>query len=244
MTKKAILYCRFSPRKDASTSESNDFQLDKCREYCEQHKYTVKGEYQDKALSGADADRPGLWQAVDALRKGYILVVYKLDRLARDVYLSYIIEHTVLKAGAKIESTNGEGTWNDTPDDELIRGILNLLAQHQRKVNNVRTKAAMLRMQSNGRTVSSRPPYGWEFDPDSPMLVKVDKDNKPHETVPSRMRECAEEQAVIKQVLEYHAQGLSLRAVCRKLHEAGIEHRGGSWYHGQAKTILKRAGAI
>jgi len=241
---KAILYCRFSPRKNAAKSESIEFQLEKCRKYCEQNNYSVAGEFEDRALSGADADRPGLWQAVDALHKGDILIVHKLDRLTRDVYLSYIIEQAVLKVGAKIESVNGEGTWGDTPDDELIRGILLLLAQHQRKVNNARTKAAMLRLQRNGKSVSSRPPYGWEFDPDSPMRTRIDEDGKTVETVPERMRACAAEQATIKRIVALHSKGMGLRAICRALEQQGIEHRGGVFYHGQIRSILRRAGEL
>jgi site-specific DNA recombinase len=85
---KAIVYARFSPRPDAAESESNAAQLDLCRAYAKQMGWTVTDEHQDTALSGDDEDRPGLWAALDALPRKGVLLAYKLDRLARSIYLS------------------------------------------------------------------------------------------------------------------------------------------------------------
>lgn len=125
---KAIIYTRFSPRRNAEQCESIEMQLDLCREYCLKHGIKIVGEYNDRALSGSEEDRPGLWNAVEALKRDYTLIVYRLDRLARSVYLSYIIEQAVKKYGAKIVSICGEGTWQDQPEDELVRRILQALA--------------------------------------------------------------------------------------------------------------------
>jgi DNA invertase Pin-like site-specific DNA recombinase len=46
--------------------------------------------FQDKAVSGSKADRPGLTAALDFVREGDVLVVWKLDRLGRS--LPHLIE--------------------------------------------------------------------------------------------------------------------------------------------------------
>lgn len=229
---KAVIYARFSPRKNADASESNDFQLDKCRQYCEQHSYPVKSEHEDKALSGADADRPGLWQAIEALGKGTVLVVYKLDRLARDVYLSELLHREARKAGSSIEAVEG-GSNGETPEQTMIRQVLQVFAEYERKIIGIRTKQAMRRLQANGKTVSSRPPYGMEFDPES--AVPAGK------KMPERMRRCPEEQSIIKRIIAFSHKGLGLRAICRALAQQGIRHRGGVFYHAQVKSILERS---
>jgi hypothetical protein len=46
--------------------------------------------------------------------------------------------------GRRIVSVVGEVTWSNTPEDELVRRILQALAEYQKKAP-ARTKAAMLR---------------------------------------------------------------------------------------------------
>ena len=190
---KAIIYARFSPRKNPDKSQSVDFQIDKCREYCKKNKYVIMAEFTDKALSGSDIDRPGLWDALEALKKSYILIVYKLDRLARDVYLSEVIKREVSKKGATIEALDGSTNGN-SPEDELKRHILQAFASYEAKIIALRTKHAMKRMQKLGKSISSRCPYGWEFDTESPM--RVNKEGR--ETVHELMRRNPQEQRIIK----------------------------------------------
>ena len=156
----AVIYARFSPRRNGDTCESNDTQIELCQAYCERQKYPVGPILQDRALSGDNEDRPGLWDAVEALSRGDVLVVYKLDRLARSVYLSHIIERAIRKKGCKIVSVTGEGTWGDSLEDEFLRNILRAMAEFERKANNARTKAAMLRHQRKGRRMSNITIYG------------------------------------------------------------------------------------
>lgn len=224
---KAVIYARFSPRRNEDTCESNDTQIELCQAYCQRQGHTVGAIYQDKALSGDTEDRPGLWDAVDALRKGDVLVVYKLDRLARDVYLSCEIERAVEKRGARILSTTGEGTWNDSPEDEMIRGIIRVVAQYERKVMAARTKAAMLRHQRNGRRMSNRIPYGWMPDPDDPARMLKDEG----------------EQAVVERIIELAGRKYNPRHIARTLAGEGVMARTGRMFgHNTILAILRRVG--
>jgi len=199
--KLGIIYSRFSPRRNADESESIEFQLDACRAYCQQNNIEIVGEFADRALSGGDEDRPELWAAIAALERGYVLVVYRLDRLARSVYLSDIIERAVHTKKATFLSIAGEGTWSDSDEDFLIRKILQALAEYERKVISARTRAAMLRHQANGRLMGSIPPYGWKIDPeDSRKIVR-----NPYERI------------IINQIERLHGKGLSLRKIAEEL---------------------------
>ncbi len=196
-----IIYARFSPRRHEEESESIEAQVDFCRAWCEKNNVKVVGEFADRALSGGDEDRPELWAAIAALERGYVLVVYRLDRLARSVYLSDIIERAVHTKKATFLSIAGEGTWSDSDEDFLIRKILQALAEYERKVISARTKAAMLRHQANGRLMGSIPPYGWKIDPeDSKRIVKN-----------------SYERIIINQIKRLHGKGLSLRKIASEL---------------------------
>jgi len=232
-----VIYARFSPRRNVDECESIEAQMDFCRKWCGENNIDIVGEFADKALSGGDEDRPELWAAISALEPGYVLVVYRLDRLARSVYLSDIIERSIHAKKATFLSTGGEGTWSDSDEDFLVRKILQALAEYERKVISARTRAAMLRHQANGRLMGSIPQYGWKLDPENPKRVIKNP----------------QERIIINQIKRLHSTGLSLRKMAAKLHELGYEPRKvkktfrgkpvwvkGKWQAGTLHVILKR----
>ena len=97
---KAIIYARFSPRPNAAECHSIEYQLDRCRNYAETRGWEIVGEYRDANASGGEVEREGLWQAIDATRRDYILLVDRLDRLSRSVYLSVDIDRIMEKKKA------------------------------------------------------------------------------------------------------------------------------------------------
>jgi site-specific DNA recombinase len=235
--RQGILYTRFSPRRNEDECESIEAQFDFCRKWCGENNIEILSEFADRALSGGDEDRPELWAAIAALERGYVLVVYRLDRLARSVYLSDIIERAVHTKKATFLSIAGEGTWSDSDEDFLIRKILQALAEYERKVISARTKAAMLRHQANGRLMGSIAPYGWKIDPeDSKRIVKAPK-----------------ERIIINQIKRLHSKGLSLRKIAAELSNLGYKPRKvrrifkgkpvyvkGKWNPQTIRLILKR----
>ena len=234
-----ILYARYSPRRNEDECESIDAQFDFCRNYCAENNIDIAGEFADRALSGGDEERPELWTAIAALGRGDVLVVYRLDRLARSVYLSDIIERAIHAKGATFLSTVGEGTWSDTDEDFLIRKILQALAEYERKVIAARTKAAMLRHQANGRLMGSIPPYGWKIDPKDPRRIVKNP----------------QERIIINQIKRLHSKGLSLRKIAAELKKLNYKPRKvkkmfknkpvyvkGKWSPQIINNILKREG--
>ncbi len=154
-TTKAIIYARFSPRRNADECESIETQEHYCRHYCEKHGYEVVAVFADPDVSGSDEDRQQLWDAIDALKRGYVLVTYKADRLARGVYLDEAIRRAVTKAGAVVEVVEGSPN-GDEPQDVLIRQVLAAFAEYERKVIAARTRAAMRRPSGHARAHPSK----------------------------------------------------------------------------------------
>ena len=196
-----IVYARFSPRRNEDECESIEAQFDFCRQWCKQNNVEIVAEFADRALSGGDEERPELWAAIEALERSYVLIVYRLDRLARSVYLSDIIERAIQRKKATLISISGEGTWGFTDEDWLVRKILQTLAEYERKVIGARTKAAMLRHQANGRLMGSIPRYGFMLDPEDKRKVLKNQ----------------YEQVVINQIKRLDKEGLSLRQIATEL---------------------------
>ncbi|MBV1711601.1 MAG: recombinase family protein [Desulfomicrobium sp.] len=104
-----------------------------------------------ETMSGARADRPELKNALATLSDGDILVVTRLDRLARSTRDLLDIVHTIETRGAKLKSL--ADTWADTttPTGKLILTVLGGLAEFERSLIRERTSEGRERARKAGR---------------------------------------------------------------------------------------------
>lgn len=109
----------------------------------------------EETASGAQRDRPQLAAALEYMRKGDTLVVWKLDRLARS--LKQLIEtvERLDEAGVGFKSIT-ESIDTTTPGGRLIFHIFGALAEFERSMIRERTMAGLSAARSNGR-VGGRP---------------------------------------------------------------------------------------
>ena len=116
--------------------------------------------FEDRGVSGVQAGRPGLLQALAFLREGDTLVVWKLDRLGRSM------TH-LLQTVAELESRGvgfrslTEAIDTTTPSGKLIFHIFGALGQFERDLIRERTgaglRAAAARGRKGGRPVAATP---------------------------------------------------------------------------------------
>ncbi|ABL01285.1 recombinase family protein [Pelobacter propionicus] len=109
--------------------------------------------YEDKASGKLDA-RPGLDAALKALREGDTLVVWKLDRLGRDLRHLVNTVHDLAKRGVGFKVLSGHGASIDTttPAGKLVFGIFAALAEFERELISERTRAGLASARARGRT--------------------------------------------------------------------------------------------
>jgi len=104
----------------------------------------------DEKASGAQRDRPELQRAVEYLRPGDVLVVWKLDRLARSLrQLIETVEDLQEKGIGFISLTEGIDTTS--PGGMLVFHIFGALAEFERDMIRERTKAGLKAAKSRGR---------------------------------------------------------------------------------------------
>ena len=108
--------------------------------------------YEDK-ISGKESERPGLSSCIKALREADILVVWKLDRLGRNLkhLVTLVRELNHNKIGFRVLSGNGAHIDTTTPNGKLIFGIFAALAEFERELICERTKAGIEAARSRGR---------------------------------------------------------------------------------------------
>ncbi len=108
--------------------------------------------YEDLA-SGRKDDRPGLLTCLKALQPGNTLVVWKLDRLGRDLkHLINLVEDLKKKnIGLKVLSGAGAQIDTTTPNGKMVFGLFAVLAEFERELIIERTKAGIEAARARGR---------------------------------------------------------------------------------------------
>ena len=110
-------------------------------------------------VSGAAVNRPALDCALAAMGAGDVLVVWKLDRLGRDLrhLVNLIHDLTARDIGFKVLEGHGAEIDTTTANGRLIFGIFAALAEFERELIRERTRAGMQAAKRRGVHVG-RPP--------------------------------------------------------------------------------------
>lgn len=173
---------------------------------------------------GAPIDkRHGLLEAVDAVPKGGVLLVAKVDRIGRERFVQAWVEKELAVKRARVVSAAGEGT--DPEGDELgnliLRRVTEMFAEYERALIRVRTKAALAAKRRRGEKLGGRVPFGF--------AVEQDGDG------PKRLVPESREQAAMTLASQLRRDGRSLRQVGAALEEAGHRPRDAKRWH--AKVV-------
>lgn len=108
--------------------------------------------YEDQA-SGKKDDRPGLVACLKALRAGDTLLVWKLDRLGRDLRHLVNTVHDLTVRGVGLKVVTGEGAAIDTTttSGKLVFGIFAALSEFERALISERTIAGLAAARARDR---------------------------------------------------------------------------------------------
>ena len=112
--------------------------------------------YTDRGLTGTTRDRPGLGQALAAVRAGDTLVVPKLDRLARSVPDARQIADALVERGVKLAL--GTSVYDPTdPMGKMFFNILATFAEFEADLIRLRTREGMAIARAKGKLRGKRP---------------------------------------------------------------------------------------
>lgn len=108
--------------------------------------------YEDRA-SGKKDDRPGLEACLKSLRTDDTLIVWKLDRLGRNLKHLVNTVHDLMEHGVGFRVLTGQGANIDTTtaSGRLVFGIFAALAEFERELIRERTIAGLQSARARGR---------------------------------------------------------------------------------------------
>lgn len=111
--------------------------------------------YLDKGLTGSNRQRPGLDQALAAVRSGDTLVVPKLDRLARSVPDAREIADALQARGVKLAL--GASLYDPADPMEMFFNVLATFAEFEGDLIRLRTREGMAIARAKGKSRGKQP---------------------------------------------------------------------------------------
>ena len=161
---KGVIYARYSS--DSQREESIEGQIRECMDYAERNDITVLSSYIDRALSAKTANRPEFQRMIKDSAKNLfdVVIVWKLDRFARNRYDSAHYKTILRKNSVKVVSAKEAITEDSTGIllESLLEGYAEFYsAELSEKVTRGLTENA-LKHRYNGGGV----PVGYIIDAD------------------------------------------------------------------------------
>jgi DNA invertase Pin-like site-specific DNA recombinase len=174
---RAIGYCRVSTENQTGDDTYGlDVQREATRKYCQDNGLELARIYEDAGFSGSleAPDRPGLRDLLVAVQPGDSVVVYKLDRVARDLRISLNIEVAIRRSGGELISVTEPFRRSD-PAQDLLLNILMSFGQFEKSLITARLTGGRRAKAQTGGYSGGRPPFGYKATQDKTLAVDEEK---------------------------------------------------------------------
>ena len=217
--KKAVIYARYSSA--LQNEQSIEGQIHTVEKFAEENDYQVIEKYIDRAISGTSDNRPAFQQMISASsgRNFEAVLVYKLDRFARNRYDSAIYKKKLRENGVKVISATEN--ISDTAEGVMMEAFVEAMDEYYSAELGRKMKRGKEESLRKGRCIAKRPPFGYK---------KIN-----HRFV------IDEEKAVIAQeIFEKFASGQTMKEIVDSLNQRGyVNGVGKKWNTGNIHAILK-----
>lgn len=214
----AVGYVRRS-KESGQRTVSLDDQTARVRAYVEAQGWHLAELIVDDGISGGKRARFDRIRAAVAAHKAQAVVVYHLDRFARDVAGLLDELRGFVRRGVELHVVGRGRIETETATGFLTTSIEGVLAEHFRRIIGEKTRDALAHLRASGRRYSNVMPFGWRASADGALL--------PEPT----------EQAALTLARELRAGGASLWAISARLAERGFVARSGRPF--DAKTVSR-----
>ena len=217
-----VSYLRVSTNKQGALGLGIEAQRRAVEDYLNGGRWTLVAEFVE-VESGKHDDRPKLAEALALCRlHNATLIIAKLDRLSRDAHFLLGLQ----KAGVRFVAA-------DMPEaNEMVVGIMAVVAQAERKMISERTKAAMAAAKVRGKRLGT-----------PGNLTNVDEGRANGR---ARCSQKARERAIDLRpiIADLRGEGVTnLSQLAAGLNRRGIPtSRGGTWSATQVRRVLERVG--
>ena len=197
----AVIYARYSSH--AQRDVSIDQQIKAINEFADRQQLKVVQVYADRAISGTTDNRPQFQQMIRDAKAGAwdCVIVYSMDRFARDRYDSITYKKILMDSGVRVLSAMEN--ISDEPSGVLLESVLEGLAEYYSRELSQKIRRG-LRDNASKCMVAASIPFGYMKGPDSKYAINPD-------TAP-----------IVKEVFQRVLKGESFIDIARDLNARGI----------------------
>ena len=212
----AVIYARYSSH--SQTEQSIEGQLRVCHEYAQREGFTIVGEYIDRAISGKTDDRPDFQRMVSDSRKRAFqyVIVYKLDRFARNRYDSAVYKHKLKQNGVKVVSAMEN--IGDNPESIILEAVLEASAEYYSLELAQKIRRGMRESAMKGQFCGGGIPFGYKS---AGGRLVIDEAKAPF----------------VKKAFEQYAAGVPKKQIIADLNAAGLRNRNGKPFGNTALQV-------
>lgn len=216
---RARLYGRYSSTNQRE--ESIEGQFRECKEYADRNGLIVTWEYADRALSGKFSEtRAQFLRMIKDAEKGLfdVLLVYKMDRFARNRYDAAVYKNKLKKAGVKVVSVREN--IPEGAEGIILESVLDGFAEYfsANLSENVRRGAKDSALA--GKFIGGQVPYGYKII-DGAFVVDEPR------------------AAVVREVFQRFVAGDTFKEICASLNARGFRTlKGQEFSRGSISSIL------
>ena len=183
-------------------------QLAAIRQYAAAHDIKILRVFREEGVSGTKdlENRPALLELMTALHSNGVklVLVEKLDRLARDLMIQETIIGDLRKNGFDLVSVSEPDLLKDDPSRKLMRQIFGAIAEYEKTMIVLKLRGARVRMRARIGRCEGAKPYG----------------------------ELPGEQAIIERMRGLHSTGMGFDRIAAALNAEEIKPRRGARWHG------------
>ena len=219
---KAVIYARFSS--DRQREESIEGQLRECHEYAEKNGITIIGEYIDRALSASKNTEKRLdflrMIRDSSARQFEAVLVWKLDRFARDRFDSAHYKHVLKKNGVRVISATE--SISEGPEGIILESLLEGMAEYysaelSEKVRRGQKENA-LKCRSNGGGLA----FGYRLNAD--RMLEIDPATAP----------------IVREIFRRYADGDTVKQILTDFNARGLKTSYGQPFHYSTFSAILR----
>ena len=203
---KAVIYARFSSEKQNEASIEG--QLRECLEYANFNGIEVIGNYIDRAQSAKTDHRPEFQRMIkDSYKRPFdCILVWKLDRFARNRYDSAYYKNILKKNGVRVISA--KESISQGADGILLEAILEGYAEFYSAELSEKVKRGMTENALKAKSNGVRPPFGYYVDDTD--HYQIDETLAP----------------IVREIFTRYLDGMRVNDIVKLLNERGIKHKG------------------
>lgn len=210
----AVIYARYSSH--GQNEQTIEGQIRVCKEYAAQHRLNVVNIYIDKHKTGTDVNRPQFQQMINDAKTNTFnyIIVYMLDRFARNRYYSTMYTFQLMQNDVKVISATQNIT--ESEEGELYQMFLEWEAEKYSKRLSKRVREGLTTSVANGTFTGGFINYGYKVV-EKPLtatrnikIVQLDETTAP----------------IVKYIFEQYADGVSKKDIADDLNAKGYRYNG------------------